>query len=73
MLADKSAAPLPRSWQPPPITKCWNCPISRDFFCYGGVAPSKAQDTFEQNKDGITPTCPMWQQQKASLDADKEV
>ena len=24
-------------------------------------------------EDGITPTCPMYQQQKASLDADKEV
>jgi hypothetical protein len=28
---------------------------------------------FQQNKDGITPTCPMWQQQKASLDANKKV
>jgi hypothetical protein len=76
MLADKSAAPLPLSWQPPPVTKCGECPFMyRDINWLGccGSGGTIDRKSYAHNKDGVTPTCPMYQQQKASLDADKEL
>ena len=65
-------------WQPPPVTKCDGClytyftPITGTIYC--SKASYDARFTLiAQNKDSITESCPMWQQQKASLDANKEV
>jgi len=61
MLADKSAAPLPHlSWQPPPVTKCGDCSFKENSWAHWYFCENLL-------------TCPMYQQQKASLDADKEV
>ena len=62
------------SWQPPPVTKCGECRYcSNDgsiFYCQlidnlsvDGLSADLADETYEQNAIGITPTCPMWQQQ----------
>jgi hypothetical protein len=61
------------SWQPPPVTKCGECPrVCKsnqafhfdDLYCTAAVAEFKSGfDVYRKNKDGITPTCPMWQQQ----------
>ena len=64
------------SWQPPPVTKCGECPrriyMGDHRSKCGCLAHEKAKIAWLENKDGITESCPMWQQQKASLDANKE-
>jgi hypothetical protein len=66
------------SWQPPPVTKCGECPLAQEAkayragekYCPLAVEQFKSGfDVYNKNKDGITPMCPMWQQQKASFDA----
>ena len=56
------------SWQPPPVTTCGEC----RYVFLGGVtgnycdAPFVFQHpryVYGRNKDGITESCPMWQQQ----------
>ena len=53
------------SWQPPPVTKCGECPNKRydmhGTFCFEDTSDNL--EAYKQNKDGITPTCPMWQEQ----------
>jgi len=75
------------SWQPPmpaPVTRCGKCPhiyseegaafVMRLVCNLAPCTPANAgRELYEQNKDGITESCPMYQQQKASLDANKEV
>jgi hypothetical protein len=55
------------SWQPPPVTKCGECP----FLSTNGIQCTKVPHSynriFAQNKDSITPTCPMWQQQNEEV------
>jgi hypothetical protein len=55
------------SWQPPTVTKCGECPkadrFEDDRWCTATVINENQWEIYEQNKDGITPTCPMWQQQ----------
>ena len=52
------------SWQPPPVTKCGECPY--EDMRYGYFSCEAAAENYKvhkQNKDGITTSCPMWQQQ----------
>jgi len=46
------------------VTGCWDCPnkgIDFNVRCCLKVSDSrKAWETFAENKDRITPTCPMW-------------
>jgi hypothetical protein len=58
------------SWQPPPVTRCGNCPLAEihDYEAWCSIAvyetgKFREWDVYEENKDGITPTCPAWQQQ----------
>lgn len=49
------------------VTRCGECPhLDNDDYCQLVTAawpyPSKAFDAAKQNKDGLTPTCPMWPQ-----------
>jgi hypothetical protein len=62
----KTTEALQLSWQPPPVTKCGECPkyapMLKMFSCPLAHRSIDAS-IYLQNKDGITPTCPMWQQQ----------
>ena len=56
------------SWQPPPVTKCGECPVASHIYrqCeYDWNVRFIAQSStnYSQNKDGITESCPAWQQQ----------
>lgn len=67
LLSTDAPKQTPLSWQPPmpaPVTKCGECPYSSSDFdvCYK-VSLKSAPQIYEENKDGITSTCPMWQQQ----------
>lgn len=49
------------------VTRCGECPhLAEDDSCWlvPGVwpYPSKPHDAVEKNRNGITPTCPMWPQ-----------
>ena len=58
------------SWQPPPVTKCGECPNKRVSIRYEMAYCDVASDAYEvvkKNKDGITPTCPMYQQQNKEV------
>jgi hypothetical protein len=58
------------SWQPPmpaPVNNCRECPkrdigVGNTRVCTAATPAIKVK-TYEQNTDGITPTCPMYQQQ----------
>lgn len=52
-------------WQPPPVTKCGECPES----CYGhyGDCAIGTFAMYQQNKNGITETCPKWQEQNKEV------
>jgi hypothetical protein len=68
------------SWQPPlppPVTSCKNCPENEGSawgFCMATDAPleDKNMAIFAQNKNGLTATCPMWQQQNKIVDCQCE-
>lgn len=75
MLADKSAASLPRSWQPPmppPVTKCGECKTHGDeelgvCFHSSNQSDLEMRVVYLQNERGLTITCPMWQQQNKEV------
>lgn len=52
------------SWQPPPVTNCWECPKYDGLGLCGATSPyQRMLIRFKENKDGITESCPMWQKQ----------
>jgi hypothetical protein len=58
------------SWQPPPVTKCGECPNKRrdinwNDFC--GEGDKVNWYAYSENKDGITQSCPMWRQQNEEV------
>ena len=55
-------------WQPPAVTKCGDCFLASTFYQQCGHQWSarfaaQSNTVYLQNKNGITPTCPMWIEQ----------
>ena len=62
------------SWQPPPVTKCGECKYVYVYSDMIGVnqystctKADNSHELYQQNKDGITESCPMWQQQNKEV------
>ena len=57
------------SWQPPPVTKCGECPKYDDGQCWENerALPVERYTLYIENSDGITSTCPMYQQQNKEV------
>ena len=57
------------SWQPLPVTKCGECKYLLEskvgYQC--DITPQHQFFIYGQNKDGITESCPMWQQQNKEM------
>lgn len=62
------------SWQLPPVTKCGECKfhgkeheisfcIEIDKLSKDGFTAELAESVYNKNKNGITESCPMWQEQ----------
>lgn len=65
--------PAQLSWQPPPVTKCSECCYADHHYeaCYaiGRHGMRELAKLYKENKNGITKSCPMWQQQNKDDDA----
>lgn len=52
------------------VTGCCECPCRRGDICYHykmNLKPnSLCEKTYEENKDQLTPSCPMWNETKES-------
>jgi len=65
----------PLSWQPKPVTKCFECLYSQFSGRLGArYCEYLGEDTehdshyvalHNENKDSITPSCPAWQEQQS--------
>jgi hypothetical protein len=74
----KGTAVLPLSWQPPmpaPVTRCGECEYAEHDWQTCELDPASrltynaavSSVIYLQNKDGITKSCPMWQQQNKEV------
>jgi hypothetical protein len=63
-------------WQPPPVTRCDKCGFVESLNTEWGTlgrctshyeSQALALDRFYQNKNGITKTCPIWQEQNKEV------
>ena len=59
------------SWKPPAVTKCDECPCmgvsGSGGYCEAASTDNDAFIAYTENKNGITKTCPMWQQQNKGV------